>query len=134
MNNPERVIVVIHFDGFVEIRATSNVLAVVVNRPEATTLEDEKQVDEMMQSIVPRQYQDLMLYAGDVIATANVERLTREQLADTIMTSGIMDALRSDPRQPKAEHIAWQRLGGMAPRRASLCPSERREQEEKVAE
>ena len=107
----EKVLVVLHADGFVEAYAERHVDVHIVNRLQ---VEDERgelatAVDEYMEATLPRKYRGLN-WPNKLRAIGNMKTITPETALDTLYQLHILRGL-TEKRQPPAAIQRARRAG-----------------------
>ena len=135
MNKTKHVLVMLSADGFVEVFADKDIVATVINRPVANSAKQGIQVEELIDSILPRSYKDIH-WPGNRICSGKFERTTPNDIMQTVQEVSALNQLGDSTRQRyrDANAVMFARLGGGGGRRANTCPMDRRKEEKKSAE
>ncbi|MFO0203064.1 MAG: hypothetical protein ACK528_08030 [Alphaproteobacteria bacterium] len=107
----EPVVVELNSDGFVRVYGSKQVNAKVVIRPHVTTQEQGRQVEELIDTILPKNF-TAVYYPGMVRAWGQVERITPTQLAARVGMVELFDRLKSKPLNRQTKHLLLDILAG----------------------
>ena len=107
----EPVLVELNSDGFVRVFGSKSVNARVIVRPHVTTQEQGRQVEELIDEILPRSF-TTVYFPGMVRAKGQVERITPTQLATRLGLVQLFDCIKSKPLNRHARHILLDILSG----------------------
>ena len=107
----EPVMVEVYSDGFIRVYGSKSVMVRVVIRPHVTTVEQGRQVEELIDAILPRPF--ALVYApGMVRASGQVERITPTQLAARLGMVQLFDCLKAKPMKRHTKHQLLDILAG----------------------
>lgn len=107
----EPVVVELYSDGFCRVYGSKQVNAKVVIRPHVTTQEQGRQVEELIDTILPKNF-TAVYYPGMVRAKGKVERITPTQLAERVGMVELFDGLKAKPLNRHTKHLLLEILAG----------------------
>lgn len=107
----EPVVVELYSDGFVRVYGSKQVNARVIVRPHVNTQEQGRQVEELIDTILPKTFTTIY-FPGMVRAWGQVERITPTQLAERLGLVQLFDCLKAKPMNRATRHLLLDILAG----------------------
>ena len=107
----EPVVVELNSDGFVRVFGSKQVNARVIVRPHVTTPTQGRQVEELIDTILPKPFAGVY-FPGMIRAKGQVERITPTQLAERLGLVELFDCLKAKPMNRATRHLLLDILAG----------------------
>lgn len=121
----ERVVVVLNPDGFVEVYSSSQVSAIVINRPVTNSVRTFELADELIEEVLPAPYKDVM-WPGNRVAVGELKEVTTTSMKVNLFRLAVIGT--NNLSSHKRRILAL--LGGDYSGRVNTCPLEERLREE----
>ena len=123
MNETKHVLVSVSSDGYVEVYASHDVVATVINRPVARSPKEGRKVDELLENILPRPYREIF-WAGHLVCSGQQETVKPTDIRNTVDAVRVINGIGDErTRYSTVSQVAYAAIGGGGGRRANVCPT-----------
>ena len=123
ISKTKHVLVSVSSDGYIEVYASHDVVATVINRPVARSPKEGRKVDELLENILPRPYKEIF-WPGHLVCSGQQETLKPTDIRNAVDGVRVINGIGDErTRYSTVSQVAYAAIGGGGGRRANVCPT-----------